>query len=357
METVSNESASTLLSLADTVDVPQGKVVVVYRSKDITNAISPYLLEAVYTDHIGGESDSVELELEDADRRWQNAWYPSFGDTLTVSIGYEGQPLLPCGVFEIDEIELKGPPDTVRVKALGAGVKRPVRTRAGRAYEDVTLADIAATIARRNKLTLRGKIETIRITRATQTWESDLTFLNRISAEYGYEFSVRGALLTFCKRSTLKAATSVLVVGRADLISYQFHDKVHSIFLASTVTYHDPHAKRTRRKRVSDPSSKLSAYDHYSADELNLNVRAEDDTQAHLKAQAALERANDDQTGATLTHYGNTKIAAGINILVQDFGRMNGKYSVTQSRHRFSRASGYSTETELKRVREAANGG
>ena len=85
-------------------------------------------------------------------------------------------------------------------------------------------------------------------------------------------------------------------------------------------------------------------------------MRAEDDTQAHLKAQAALERANDDQTGAELTLYGNTKLAAGVNVLVQGYGKSDGKYNISLSKHRFSRASGYSTEVELKRVREAANG-
>lgn len=190
----------------------------------------------------------------------------------------------------------------------------------------------------------------------TQAYETDLAFLQRISAEYGYEFSIRGGIMTFFKRSALKAAPHVLVIGRSDLERYTFHDKIHQIYLASTVTYHDPHKKRVRRKRVLDPSSKLSKYDHYSADELNVNVRAETDAQANLKAQAALERANDDQTGATLTLTGNTKLAAGVNVLVQDFGKLNGKYNITQSKHTFSRSNGYTTEIELKRVREAVNG-
>ncbi|MEX3555330.1 MAG: contractile injection system protein, VgrG/Pvc8 family [Burkholderia gladioli] len=357
MEALKPESAQTLTTAPDVRRIPHGTVTVQYQKKDITAAITPYLIDVTYTDRSDGESDSVEITVEDTDRRWQNAWYPTHGDTLTVAIGYAGETLLPCGVFEIDEIELDGPPDQVRIKALGAGVKRPVRTRNGRAYENTTLADIAATVARRNKLHLKGKIETIRITRVTQAFENDLSFLARVAKEYGYQFSVRGADLTFYKRADLKADKVVKTINRTDVSRYRFHDKVHQIYVASTVSWHDPHAKRTRKKRVKASSSPLSVYDHYSADELNLNVRAENDTQAHLKAQAALERANDDQTGADLTLVGDTKLAAGVNVQVLGFGKMNGKYHITQSTHRFSRNTGYTTNIELKRVREAENGG
>ncbi|MEX3555629.1 MAG: Cro/Cl family transcriptional regulator, partial [Burkholderia gladioli] len=154
----------------------------------------------------------------------------------------------------------------------------------------------------------------------------------------------------------LKRAAVVKTLDRHDVSRFQFRDKIHLIYVASTVSYHDPHAKRTRRKHVKDAAAGLSAYDHYSADELNLNVRAEDDTQAHLKAQAALERANDDQTGASLTLYGDTALAAGVNLALTGLGKMTGKYHITQSKHRVSRQQGYTTELELKRVREATHG-
>lgn len=356
METVAPESSATLLAPSPDVIVPSGRVIVMYQKKDISAAIAPYLTEVRYTDHTGGQADSVELTLEDADGRWMDAWYPTFGDTLTVSIGYSGQPLLPCGTFDIDEITLDGPPGTIKIKALGAGVKKAVRTRTGRVYENVTLATIAATVAKHHRLKLSGKIEPIQIVRASQVFETDLEFLSRLSREYGYEFSIRGNMMTFYKRRDLKSAPHALVIGRSDLTRYSFRDKIHMIYVACTVTWHDPRKKRVRRKRAVDPSAKLSMYDHYSADELNINTRAETDIQANAKAQAALERANDDQTGATLNLYGNTKLAAGVNVLVQDFGKMNRKYNIAQSKHVFSRSAGYTTEVELKRVREAKDG-
>lgn len=337
----------------EAMTVPTPKVIVLYAKKDITADISPSLIEVSYCDAMDGESDSVELVIEDIERKWQDAWYPKHGDQINLQIGYADTSLLPCGDFEVDEIELQGPPDVIRIKALAAGVTRSVRTRNGRAYEDTTLADIAATIAKRNKMVLASKIEKIKIKRITQVYETDLAFLKRVAQAYGYSFSVRGNKLSFFKRTDLKAATATMTVRRTDVSSFRFSDKVHGIVASTTVSYHDPRAKITRKRKVKDPAAKTN---QHSVDEQKINVRAEDDTQARIKADAALDRTNEDQTGASLTMPGNIKVMAGINLTLEDFGRMNGKYTITQSRHRFSRGSGYTSEIELKRVREIAQG-
>lgn len=352
-----------------------------YGTKDITADITPTLIELSYTDHIEGESDSLEITLMDIPLhaqsypsglpqeaitnidghtkavlvntvaepgKWLTSWYPTHGDTLTVWIGYEDAPMLPCGSFEIDEVELQGPPDTVKIKALAAGVKRSVRTRKGRAYENTNLRDIAATVAKRNKMTLKGKIEPIKIAYVAQAFEADLPFLKRVSEEYGYAFSVRGKDLCFFKHSELKAAKPILTIGRKDVITYRFHDKVHGVVTAATATYHDPRAKAVRTVKVKDAISKNN---HTSSDERKINVRAETEAQAKAKASAALARANDDQTGATLTLVGNVRLLAGVNFMLTEFGKFNGKYNISQSGHRQSRG-GYTTEVEVKRVRE-----
>ena len=88
--------------------VPHPMFVLSYEQKNITSDITPYVRSVTYTDYLSGQSDEVEVELEDTDGRWVRAWYPGKGDRLTLKIGYEGEPLLPCGVFEIDEIEKNG---------------------------------------------------------------------------------------------------------------------------------------------------------------------------------------------------------------------------------------------------------
>lgn len=87
------------------VEVPVPQARIIYEGKDISADISPYLLSVGYTDRLSGESDELELRLEDTDGRWRGDWYPGKGDSLTVSIGYAGQEPVSCGSFEIDEID------------------------------------------------------------------------------------------------------------------------------------------------------------------------------------------------------------------------------------------------------------
>lgn len=145
--------------------VPHPVFQLAYGQHNITSDITPYVLSVTYTDYLSGQSDELEVALEDSDGRWINVWYPRQGDKLKLKIGYAGEPLLPCGEFEIDEVEFAFPPSTVSIKALAAGVKKSVRTRVGRAYENTTLAAIALRIAKRNHLVLVGKIRDIRIDR------------------------------------------------------------------------------------------------------------------------------------------------------------------------------------------------
>lgn len=328
-------------------------VTIKWSGKDVTGDITPFLIDVTYTDFMEGESDSIEFSLEDAQGSWIGPWYPQFGDTIEAWIGYRDDTMLPCGVFEIDEIEFSGPPDVVRVKALAAGVKRSVRTRNGRAYENTTLADIAATIARRNKLKLIGKIEKIAIQRVTQVYETDLVFLKRLAEEYGYSFAVRGGYLNFFKRADLKTSKPTLVITRSDVTRYRARDKVHGVAAVATVNYHDPRTKKTRKHKVTDKAAKTNAH---GTDELKVIARAESQEQAKLKANAAIDRQNEDQTSMTLTMPGNVKVVAGINVSIVGFGHYDGKYTVTQSRHSLGRSAGFGTEAELKRVRDPEQG-
>lgn len=332
--------------LARAVDAPLS--VIQYNTKNITADISPFLLEVTYTDNLEGESDTLDIRLEDVDGRWISSWYPTQGDSLTARLGYAGQALLQAGDFEIDEIEFDGPPDAVTIKAVAAGVKRSVRTRNGRAYEATTLAAIAADVAKRNHLTVTGSIDAIRIQRATQAFETDMAFLRRIADEYGYAFNVRGNQLVFFKKAALRQAQAVYIITRQDCISrYRLRDKVHGVVSGAEVTYFDPKEKKRRVASVDDAKG---GNNRTGSDQARINVRAESDAQARQKAQALLDK-NDDQTGGTLVLYGNVLLVAGVTVELSMFGKYDGKYLVNKSVHRQARSSGYSTEIDIKRVR------
>jgi phage protein D len=224
--------------------VPHPVFVLSYEQKNITNDITPYVRSVTYTDYLSGQSDELEVELEDADGRWVRHWYPGKGDTLSLKIGYEAAPLLPCGAFEIDEIEFAQPPATVSIRGLATGVKKSVRTRVGRAYENTTLAAIAQRIAKRNKLTLTGKIRDIRIDRVTQYQERDVEFLTRLAREYGYAFKIVSSKLVFTELADLRDGGTVATFKATDLIAIRLRDKIKDIYQEAKVKYHDPKTKK-----------------------------------------------------------------------------------------------------------------
>jgi len=80
-----------------------------YNGRAITQDIAPYVMSATYTDHLTGEADSLDIELEDTDGRWLDRWYPEKGASLAYRFGYEDAPLISAGRFDVDELELGGP--------------------------------------------------------------------------------------------------------------------------------------------------------------------------------------------------------------------------------------------------------
>lgn len=318
-----------------------------YNQKNISADVAPYVLGITYTDYLEGQSDEIEIQFEDSDGRWRAAWYPTMGDTLSLEIGYQGEPLLPCGSFEIDELEIAAPPSTVMVRGLATGIRRPQRTRIGKAYENTTLAAIADTVAKRLHLTRVGTIQPIQIDRVTQYQENDVEFLTRLAGEYGYSFKVVGEKLVFTELADRRSQAAVMTLTPPDVTSYRIRDKIKAVYQDAKVRYHDP---KTRRLTSVDVVAQQPDDGSTSADSLKLSSRAPNATVARRKGQAALDQSNLQQTQATIVLVGTTRLVAGNTLELAEFGRPSGKYLIDQARHRIERGSGYTTELELKKV-------
>ncbi|MFS4550076.1 phage late control D family protein [Comamonas resistens] len=341
------------------VEVPRPVFVIRYEQKDITNDLTPYVRAVTYTDYLSGQSDTLEVELEDVDGRWIDTWYPGKSDALSADIGYDNAPLLPCGSFEIDEIEFSFPPSVVLIKALSTGVKKSVRTHQGRAYENTTLAAIAQRLAKRNKLTLIGKIREIRIDRVTQYMETDVAFLTRLAREFGYAFKIAGSKLVFSELAELRNTDAAVVLTLQDLVQLNLRDKIKDVVQEVKQKYHNPKTKKLEVYGVKDGQVQVvgqsdakgkDSGQQVSADTHKMSARAGSKATAQVKAQAALDASNLQQTAGNLATPGNTKLVAGNTVDLQRCGKLGGKYLIESARHRMERDSGYTTEIEIKRV-------
>lgn len=332
-------------------------------SKDVTSSVVQYLVALSYTDKVQGESDEVEIELEDTEGLWRGPWYPDKGMELVVSIG-DGKKVLKCGTFQIDEIEQSGPPDIMKIKGLAAGITHKLRTKKGKAHEKKTLKQIAEAVAADNGLTVKGTIPDVRFDRITQHRESDLKFLKRIGYEYGMLFSVRGKQLVFTTIYDIEDKGEALEIDRLDLTSYSLKDKATNTYKDSVVSYHNPKNKEVVKVPYAAKPSSVDfknnqdqvSYAFISSNDTKvIHTKAENKQQAQLKAKAALHRANSWQQEGTITLQGNPIMVAGNNFLLTGVGALAGKWHISESTHKVSKDSGYVTECTIKRVTKGAS--
>ncbi|WP_298438083.1 contractile injection system protein, VgrG/Pvc8 family [Geobacter sp.] len=321
-----------------------------YETKDISVAIAPYVLQVIYIDNLAGESDELEINIEDRDHRWKNTWAPAKGDRIRLTIGYRGETMLPCGDFQVDEIEYNGPPDTVSIRCLAAGVTESLRTKNSQAFEGMTLRKIAERIAAGHGLTVSGTVPEIRVERVTQNRETDLAFLKRLALAYGYVFSVRGTQLVWHEQERLDQADAVAVVRRTGLAgSYTLRTKSSQVYRGCQVSYFDP-----KKKKLITHTFKAAGIT--TGDVLKLTERCESKAQAEIKAKAALRNANGRQVEGTLPLQGDQRLVAGLNVTLEGWGVLDDTFQVLKSRHVMERGGGYRTEIEVSTTSAAKAG-
>jgi phage protein D len=322
-----------------------------YNGKNITADITRYLISVTYSDKVEGESDEIEIRLEDTDALWRGAWYPTKGDKMSLWIGYVEAQVF-CGVFEIDEIELSGPPDTVSIRALATSIKSPLRTKNSTAFENLSLRQVAERVASKHGYSILGTIAPVRLLRVTQNRETDLGFLKRVAQEYGHVFSVRDKSLIFSSIFDLEKSNAVLEIDRTDLTRYRLLDKTSQTFDSAKVEYHNPANKQVTNYTTTDKVNADGV--HYTevtkGDMLNIKTKTETTQQAEVKAKSALWSANSKQQSVSLSLPGTAYLVSGNNFNLTGIGVVSGKYHITESSKRIDRGGGYVTELEAKRV-------
>ena len=311
-----------------------------YGSKDITKDVSRFVTNIDYTDFEHGQSDEINITLEDSELLWQSAWIPCKGDVLGLSIGYEGQKLLNCGRFEIDELEYETPPDTITVKALATSIKKALRQKNAVAYENKTLKQIATEIAKKHGLKLVGSIADVKIQRITQNQQKDLTFLKNLAEEYGYIFKITADSLVFYETEKLKSASPTKIFNKKDLSRINLSEKTSQKYKAVQVSYHNPKTGKTVKTTVKNVGV-------VNGDTLKIGTRCENIQQAILKAKAAITKGDTGIEGS-IELIGNQYLVAGINIELKGIGHFSGKYHVTQARHTIDKSIGFKTALEVK---------
>lgn len=121
----------------------KGKVLYTYQNQGDSG------ISLTLTDNRGFEANQLDIELDDANVRVK---LPLRGEVLTLFIGWKGFALIGKGSFTIDEVEHRGKPDTLTIRARSADFRGTLNSRREESWYDTTLGAIAEAIATRNKL-------------------------------------------------------------------------------------------------------------------------------------------------------------------------------------------------------------
>ncbi|EOL8986187.1 phage late control D family protein [Cronobacter dublinensis] len=224
-------------------------------AKDITTVISERLLSLTLTDNRGFEADQLDIELDDADGQLE---LPIRGAVLTLFMGWQGEALIGKGDFTVDEIEHRGAPDTLTIRARSADFRGTLNSRREESYHDTTLGAVVETIATRNKLKARIAPELTRIpvSHIDQAQESDAKFLTRLAERNGAEVAIKAGVLMFIKAGAGMTAGGKAIpqitITRRDGDRHQFAIADRGAYTGVTAKWlhtKDPKPKEVKVKR------------------------------------------------------------------------------------------------------------
>jgi phage protein D len=166
------------------------------------------------TDEAGLKSDALEVVLADHDPA-ARIELPATGAELELWLGYDGQAQR-MGLFIVDELELSGPPDQLKIRAKASpqdqstGGKTSLQTQKTRSWEHGTiLADMVRTVAQEHGMeaAVADTLASIALPHVDQVNESDINLLTRVVKDYDAIAKPAGGKLILAKRGESKTTS------------------------------------------------------------------------------------------------------------------------------------------------------
>ncbi|KQN65093.1 hypothetical protein ASE99_18760 [Serratia sp. Leaf51] len=81
---------------------------------------------------------------------------PPRGAVINIALGWKGKALTNKGDFTVDEVEHRGVPDTLTIRARSADYRGSLNSRRDNSYHDTTLEAVVSAVAARNNLKPAG---------------------------------------------------------------------------------------------------------------------------------------------------------------------------------------------------------
>lgn len=334
------------------------EVEIVFDGADITNSIKPYLLSVTYTDNEEGETDDLQVKVQDRDGEWLQSWLDraiaaAAGAKLTFSAAFTqknwgNDATLPTGDFELDGVSYDDPPATAAVKGTSLPFSAPIRqTKKSKAWENYALSGIAGEIAGANGMRLLFESANDPFyERVEQRKTSDSAFLAKLCKDAGISLKATDGQLVLFDQSKYEAQPPVRTIKRGKeggYISYSLSvGSADQQYSSCRVSYTDPGSGKCIEGTYSDDSEKTGQY-------LEVSAKVANAGEAKALAEKRLRLHNKLTRLVTFTFPGTPALVAGVTVQLEDWGGWDGKYIVKQAVHAVSSTGGYTTKITARR--------
>lgn len=355
--------------------------------KDILLGLSTQRLSFTYTDSTSDKADDLSAEIADPNRTWMK----SVGADLKKGIQCEGRivitdwmrpfdnRVLECGIFWINDVGMKGPPNTVSIKASSIPPDGIKGTKKHRSWESTDLKTIANQIAGEHGLTLFWDTQKVsqKVKRTDQTDASDLEYLRNKCKDEELSLKIHRKQLVIYSEEEYEARPPAfeLVYGASSTLTYDFGSKSDDTFKKAKNSYVNPDTgKVTEQEHEADsghegndaelisnvspgfgPDTGGSFQIVQSASDLVAGDYFNDAAEANKgkgkktgnKAKAKLRDKNKKENQSTFTVFGNIDYLSGLNCQTVDYGMFDKKWFIENSTHAIS-SGGYITTLKLR---------
>lgn len=331
---------------------------VTYNGTNMAVYMRSYLTSFSYTDNDSGETDTIDIGLQDADMRWiGTSWLPKKGDTLRASICVrnwrsEGDNrTLNCGKFTLDDFRFSGPPTAGTLSAVATPADTSFReTERTKTWEKVTLKEIASSIAGNAGISLDWRVEADDFTLQSveQDEQTDCEFLSEILNKYGYFIKLFNSKIVVFSRVEVKKKPATKTIYKSDMTKWSWQTSLCGSYTGGRLTYTDPETENTTLSLYKAPKESTQISTGEGERILDINEKSESEADAERIIKSAVENANHGGTTLSVSIIGDTGYIAGTCINVEGIGKLSGKYYIDQVKH--SMGSGYTAELKLTLV-------
>ena len=256
--------------------------------------------------------------------------------------------VLDCGQFELDNVTVDGPPNTVTIKATSLSYTNAIRqTEKSKSWENVTLSQILEFITKKSGMGYMFiSSKNPKYTRVEQYRQSDIAFLSRLCHNAGCSLKVTSNIVVIFDQAEFEQNPEIKRI--------RFGEEYTKYRL--TTNENDNYTScRVYCTKLSGEVITATVYvEDYKEDDNNnqcLEIRQNVDSIAEAEnlAYKMLRLHNKYEFEASFTFPGNPELTAGSVVVLEDFGAWNGRYVIKQAKHTLSH-SGYSTQINLRKA-------